>query len=103
MGSGFFFAQENVGANLAFIKIHAGWSHVYILPFSQDDTNFFTIKVNVAGRKKKILVLVGRSRHHLQTIAHSVKNLRWPDAYQGKGIRLLHEKVLLKTGKKKFV
>ena len=92
----FFFGQE---ANTGFITIYAGTSHLYIVPVTKSSL----VQAVVAGRKKKILVLSGTELQRLQHVGKQICSLRKPDPYKGKGLRPLYAKLVLKTGKKKFV
>ena len=48
-----------------------------------------------------LLCLYGVDKNQVSQIAAQIRQCRTPDAYKGKGIRLLHEKIEIKQGKKK--
>ncbi|OGW46997.1 MAG: 50S ribosomal protein L6 [Nitrospirae bacterium RBG_13_41_22] len=56
------------------------------------------IKVSVDAKQTQ-LTLVGIDKEQLGQVAASLKALRLPDAYKGKGIRYSGEKIKLKVGK----
>jgi large subunit ribosomal protein L6 len=56
------------------------------------------IKASVDAKQTKI-TLVGIDKEQLGQVAASLKALRAPDAYKGKGIRYSGEKLKLKVGK----
>lgn len=56
------------------------------------------IKVSVDAKQTQI-TLVGVDKEQLGRVAASLKALRLPDAYKGKGIRYSGEKLKLKVGK----
>ena len=96
VGSGAFFSETaNItqGA-LKSIFMCAGTSHVFFLDFP-----VALINVSVAGRKKKILVLMSYNLPLLQRVAFQICKLRKPDPYKGKGLRLAGEIVRRKQGK----
>jgi large subunit ribosomal protein L6 len=56
------------------------------------------IKASVDAKQTQI-TLTGIDKQELGQVAGSLRALRFPDAYKGKGIRYLHEKLKLKVGK----
>jgi large subunit ribosomal protein L6 len=83
--------RANLSVNILFLKL--GYSHdiIYKIPSS----------VKVFGVDPTLLCLFGLDKNQITQIAAKIRNLRRPSVYKGKGIRLLHEKILLKQGKKK--
>ena len=67
--------------------------------------NFSLKKINLSGNKHvKIIVqiiLFGIKKDFLHKVASSIRLLRKPDAYKGKGILFDNESLRLKEGKKK--
>ena len=56
--------------------------------------------VNASVDQKQVqITLVGVDKQQLGQVAASLKDLRLPDAYKGKGIRYSGEKIKLKAGK----
>lgn len=56
------------------------------------------IKASVDPKQTQITVL-GIDKQQLGQVAGSLRSLRFPDAYKGKGIRYMGEKLKLKVGK----
>jgi large subunit ribosomal protein L6 len=56
------------------------------------------IKASVDAKQTQ-LTLLGRDKRQLGQIAASLKALRFPNAYKGKGIRYAGERIKLKAGK----
>lgn len=56
------------------------------------------IKASVDPKQTQI-TLFGIDKHQLGQVAESLRSLRLPDAYKGKGIRYIGEKLKLKVGK----
>lgn len=56
------------------------------------------IKASVDPKQIQI-TLSGFDKQQIGQIAASLKSLRWPDAYKGKGIRYMGERLKLKVGK----
>lgn len=83
--------RANLSVNTLFLKL--GYSHdiIYKIPSS----------VKVFSVDPTVLCLFGLDKNQITQIAAKIRNLRRPSVYKGKGIRLLHEKILLKQGKKK--
>jgi hypothetical protein len=95
VGSGtYFFA----GLSPDLFGVVTGTSHSFF--FNLKETGVFGL---ISGRKKRVLILQGSSLPDLYAIGTLVCRQRMPDAYKGKGLRFLYQKLVLKTGKKKFV
>lgn len=58
------------------------------------------ITVGTDEENKTMLIISGADKKLVGETAASIKNLRIPDAYKGKGIRYLGERIVLKQGKK---
>ena len=50
--------------------------------------------------KNKIITVSGIDKQKVGEVAYKIRSIRKPDAYKGKGIRYLGEKIRLKPGKK---
>jgi len=75
------------------LSLKLGYSHdfVYNIPNS----------VKIFLLDPTLICLFGIDKNQVTQIASNLRSLRKPSAYKGKGIRLLHEKIHLKTGKRK--
>lgn len=75
------------------LSLKLGYSHdlLYNLPES--------IKIFLLD--PTLLCLFGIDKNQVTQVASKLRALRKPSAYKGKGIRLLDEKIALKTGKRK--
>ena len=93
IGSGYFFQELSTHQ----VAIHAGMSHVIILTLNPP------LVWNILGRKKKILACSSNSSWHNYQLMTYLRQVRIPDDYKGKGLRLLKESKNLKKGKKKFI
>lgn len=71
------------------------------LGYSHDITYKLPTGLRVFLQSPTSLCLFGLDKNQLTQIAASIRNLRKPEAYKGKGIRLLNEKLNLKPGKRK--
>lgn len=72
------------------------------LVFDLGYTNYFFIKLPkfiILKFKKYEFLIFGFSKLKLHLFARILKNLRFPDNYKGKGVRLFKEKLVFKTGK----
>lgn len=83
--------RASLQKNTLFLKL--GYSHdlVYNVPES--------VKVFLVD--PTLLCLFGVDKNQVTQIASNLRSLRKPSAYKGKGIRLINEKINLKTGKRK--
>ena len=81
------------------IIVHAGYSHTLTQKLSRK-TVFESLVMNKKGtlfRAKSAELPI------LNTFLSSLRNLRYPDVYKGKGIRYQKDFILRKDGKKKKV
>ena len=83
--------RAHLEKNTLFLKL--GYSHdvVYNIPAS----------IKIFLLEPTLLCLFGIDKNQLTQIASKLRSLRKPSVYKGKGIRLLNEKINLKTGKRK--
>ena len=83
--------RAHLEQNTLFLKL--GYSHdiIYNIPSS--------IKIFLLD--PTLLCLFGIDKNQLTQIASNLRKLRKPSVYKGKGIRLLNEKINIKTGKRK--
>jgi large subunit ribosomal protein L6 len=83
--------RAHLEQNTLFLKL--GYSHdiIYNVPSS--------IKIFLLD--PTLLCLFGIDKNQLTQIASNLRKLRKPSVYKGKGIRLLDEKINIKTGKRK--
>lgn len=75
------------------LSLKCGYSHdiLYRIPNS----------IHVFLVDPTLICLFGIDKNELSQVAVSIRGLRPPSPYKGKGIRLAHETVVLKTGKRK--
>jgi large subunit ribosomal protein L6 len=75
------------------VSLKCGYSHdiLYRIP---DSIHVFLVDPT-------LICLFGIDKNELSQVAVSIRALRKPSTYKGKGIRLAHETVVLKTGKRK--
>jgi len=73
------------------VHLALGYSHPVVFRVPEG------IKVEVD--KNTRLVVTGADRQQVGQVAAEIRNLRRPDAYQGKGIRYKDERLKLKVGK----
>lgn len=71
------------------------------LGYSHDITYNVPLSIRVFLLDPTYICLFGIDKNQLSQVAAKIRNLRKPSAYKGKGIRLIHEKIALKTGKRK--
>lgn len=83
--------RAHLEKNTLFLKL--GYSHdvIYNIPAS----------IKIFLLEPTLLCLFGIDKNQLTQIASKLRSLRKPSVYKGKGIRLLNEKINLKTGKRK--
>ena len=83
--------RAHLEKNTLFLKL--GYSHdiIYNVPSS----------IKIFLLEPTLLCLFGIDKNQLTQIATKLRSLRKPSVYKGKGIRLLNEKINLKTGKRK--
>jgi large subunit ribosomal protein L6 len=83
--------RAHLEKNNLFLKL--GYSHdiLYKIPSS--------IKIFLLD--PTLICLFGIDKNQVTQIAAKLRDLRKPSVYKGKGIRLLDEKIFLKTGKRK--
>jgi len=83
--------RAHLDKNTLFLKL--GYSHdiIYNIPSS--------IKIFLLD--PTILCLFGIDKNQVTQIASKLRSLRKPSVYKGKGIRILDEKIYMKTGKRK--
>lgn len=77
-----------------FLILKVGYSHyiMYLLPYD--------LRLNISGRKKRIIILFGLSRFILGLVVGLLLSFRLPNIYTGKGIRLRGRLFNKKAGKK---
>ncbi|PJB77915.1 MAG: 50S ribosomal protein L6 [Acidobacteria bacterium CG_4_9_14_3_um_filter_49_7] len=83
------YRAEVKGKNL---EMQLGFSHPVIFPIPED----ITISVEP---KENLITVEGIDRQRVGEISAVVRRFRKPDAYKGKGIRYLDERISLKAGK----
>lgn len=83
------YRAEVKGKNL---EMQLGFSHPVIFPIPED------IKISVEP-KENIVTVEGIDRQRVGEISAVIRRFRKPDAYKGKGIRYLDERISLKAGK----
>lgn len=83
------YRAEVKGKNL---EMQLGFSHPVIFPIPVDVT------VNVEP-KENLITVEGIDRQRVGEISAVIRRFRKPDAYKGKGIRYLDERISLKAGK----
>lgn len=71
------------------------------LGYSHDIVYNISASVKIFLLEPTFLCLFGIDKNQLTQIASKLRSLRKPSVYKGKGIRLLNEKISLKTGKRK--
>jgi len=79
------------------IIVHAGYSHILIYQLSRK-TLFESLSIS---RKCTFLRIKSADLPSLSTFLSTIRNLRYPDVYKGKGIRYQKEFIIRKEGKKK--
>ena len=80
-------------AGLLFLKLKLGFSHLLELPVPQQKLQIFL--------KKTSLILKGSDLVFLGNFAKKLKNLKYPNSYNGKGFWYKNEKISYKHFKKK--
>ena len=83
------YRAEVKGKNL---EMQLGFSHPVIFPIPED------IKISVEP-KENLVTVEGIDRQRVGEISAVIRRFRKPDAYKGKGIRYLDERISLKAGK----
>jgi large subunit ribosomal protein L6 len=83
------YRAEVKGKNL---EMQLGFSHPVIFPIPED----ITISVEP---KENLITVEGIDRQRVGEISAVIRRFRKPDAYKGKGIRYLDERISLKAGK----
>ncbi|NOY23625.1 MAG: 50S ribosomal protein L6 [Acidobacteria bacterium] len=83
------YRAEVKGKNL---EMQLGFSHPIIFPIPGDVT------VNVEP-KENLITVEGIDRQRVGEISAVIRRFRKPDAYKGKGIRYIDERISLKAGK----
>jgi len=85
VGTGYRAQMENGG-----LVLSLGYSHpVRFIP---------PAGIKIETKENKITIF-GVNKEEVGRVADKIKRLRWPDAYKGKGIRYLGERLKLKPGK----
>jgi len=79
------------------IIVHAGYSHVLTHKLSRK-TLFESLVMN---KKFTLLRVKSAELQAMSTLLSTVRNLRYPDVYKGKGIRYQKDFIIRKEGKKK--
>jgi large subunit ribosomal protein L6 len=79
------------------IIVHAGYSHVLNYQLSRK-TLFESL---VSNKKSTLLRVKSADLPSLSIFLSTIRNLRYPDVYKGKGIRYQKEFIIRKEGKKK--
>jgi large subunit ribosomal protein L6 len=79
------------------IIVHAGYSHLLIHKFSHRTL----LESLVMNKKFTILRVKSADLLSLSNFLSTIRNLRSPDVYKGKGIRYQKEFIIRKEGKKK--
>lgn len=87
VGTGFNVKMQ--GKDLAF---KVGYSH--LVPYKAVEGITFAVEGN------NIVIISGTDKQRVGEIAYKVKMLKKPDAYKGKGIKYVGEKLRIKPGKK---
>lgn len=83
------YRAEVKGKNL---EMQLGFSHPVIFPIPGD------VKISVEP-KENLITVEGIDRQRVGEISAVIRRFRKPDAYKGKGIRYLDERISLKAGK----
>ncbi|MCK5878665.1 MAG: 50S ribosomal protein L6 [Holophagae bacterium] len=83
------YRAEVKGKNL---EMQLGFSHPVIFPIPGD------VKVTVEP-KENLITIEGIDRQRVGEISALIRRFRKPDAYKGKGIRYIDERISLKAGK----
>ena len=83
------YRAEVKGKNL---EMQLGFSHPVIFPIPGD------VKVTVEP-KENLITVEGIDRQRVGEISALIRRFRKPDAYKGKGIRYIDERISLKAGK----
>jgi large subunit ribosomal protein L6 len=78
------------------LHVSAGLSHPLVVPINPEFTSAMT-------RKFRMLRLRSKGLNTLTQTLSSLRNMRPPDVYKGKGIRYRKDTVMKKEGKKKKV
>lgn len=83
--------RAHLDKDTLFFKL--GYSHdiIYNIPES----------IKIFLLEPTLLCLFGIDKNQLTQIASKLRSFRKPSVYKGKGIRLLDEKIIMKTGKRK--
>jgi len=79
------------------VIVHAGYSHILIHKLSRR-TLFESLVMN---KKFTVLRVKSSNLSSLSNFVSTIRNLRSPDVYKGKGIRYQKEFIIRKEGKKK--
>ncbi len=81
-----------VNHHLLMLKI--GFTHRFYYHIKNADTNFLC--------KKTKIIIYGDNLDHVNTTTYTLKSLRYPDPYKGKGITFSEEIIKLKPSKKRI-
>lgn len=85
--------EEKSSKNNQIIEFKIGQTHDIFFPIP-NNIRAFSLKPN-------LFCLYGIEKTQINQLASSIRNLKFPEPYKGKGIRFKDEKISLKTGKKK--
>jgi ribosomal protein L6P/L9E len=77
-----------------YLLLHAGFSHLKAI------VRPFRVQIKMLTEKGNSLKLKGPDKNQITQFAQLLRNLRIPDSYKGKGVRLQTDKLRLKEGKK---
>ena len=75
-----------------FLHFRLGYSHDIMVKIPDD--------VIVHSPKFTSIILMSKTSNSIEKLLHTIKSLRRPDSYKGKGILEFNEKLSLKKGKK---
>lgn len=76
------------------LMLKIGFTHKFYYRMMYPDTFFLC--------KKTKIIIYGNNLNHVNTLAYTLKSLRYPDIYKGKGIAFTEEKIRLKPSKKRI-
>ncbi len=77
------------------LVLSLGFSHDVNFPLPEG------ISAVIEGDRKNVLVISGIDKQKVGEVASSIRRLRPPEPYRGKGVRYFGEELLRKEGKKK--
>lgn len=81
-------------------KIKDGFKHLVLkIGFSRDLSIKIPFSVKVVVLKPTLLLFKSLDKNKLNQFVASLRSLKVPDSYKGKGLRYMEEKIVLKLGK----